>query len=95
MAGVTTMRVRVLEIKDEKQITEKFSKREMIGRIEGEYPQDFLFEFPNDKGALLDTVLPDTYVTVSYNLRSNRVASKVEGEDDRFYLSLSAWKVEA
>lgn len=93
--AVTSMRVKVLEVKDEVQVTENFKKREMIGRIEGEYPQDFLFEFPKEKGELLDTVIPDTYVTVSYNLRSNRVPSKVEGEDDRFFLSLSAWKVEA
>lgn len=95
MAKPNTLRVKVLEIKQEVQVSETFSKREMIGRIEGEYPTDYLFEFPKDKAKLLDEVLEGTYVTVSYNLRSNRVASKTEGEDDRFYLSLSAWKVEA
>ena len=94
--AVTSMRVKVLEVRDQVTVGNNgFTKREMIGRIEGEYPQDFLFEFPKEKGELLDVVMPDTYVTVSYNLRSNRVAAVKKGDPDRFFLSLSAWKVEA
>lgn len=93
MAGVK-IRVKVEEIKPLKKITEKFSKAEMIGIIEGEYPENYLFEFPNDKSELLEDVIEGTYVTVHANLRSNRVESK-DGGDDKFFLNLSAWKVEA
>ena len=94
--AVTSIRVKVEEIRDEVQVGNNgFSKREMVGRVEGEYPVDYLFEFPKEKARLLDTIIPGTYVTVSYNLRSNRVQSQVEGELDKFYLSLSAWRIEA
>ena len=89
------IRVKVEEIKPVKQITEKFSKAEMIGIVEGEYPEEYLFEFVNDKAKLLDDVIEDTYVTVHANLRTNRVEPKEPGGEDRFFLSLQAWKVEA
>lgn len=93
MAGVK-IRVKVEEIKPIKKITENFSKSEMIGIVEGEYPESFLFEFPNNKTQLLDDIIEGTYVTVHANLRSNRVESK-DGGDDKFFLNLSAWKIEA
>ena len=89
------MRVKVEKINPTKQITERFSKAELIGNIEGEYPENYLFEFPNDKAKLLDDVIEDTYVTIYYNMRSNRVPPKNEGEDDRFFISLQGWKIEA
>lgn len=89
------MRVKVEEIRPKRKITERFSKAEVIGVIEGEYPENYLFEFPNDKAALTDDIIEDTYVTIHYNMRSNRVAAKVAGDDDKFFISLQAWKVEA
>jgi hypothetical protein len=86
-------RVKVLSIGEEKTFgSNGFRKRELIGKEDGEYGQELCFEFPNDKGDLLDAVLPDSYVTVSYNIRSRK--HEVKGKDTQYYTSLSAWKVE-
>lgn len=89
------VRVKVEEIRPKKQITEKFAKAEMVGIVEGEYPEEFLFEFPNQKAELLEDIIEGTYVTVHANVRTNRVESRIEGEDDKFFVSLQAWKIEA
>jgi hypothetical protein len=94
MAGVK-IRVKIEEIRPLKQVTEKFSKAELIGVVEGEWPEEFLFEFPNDKSKMLEDLIEGTYVTIHANLRTNRVAARNEDEDDKFFLSLQGWKVEA
>lgn len=86
------MRVKVLEVKDEEQISETFKKRELIGIIEGEYPEEFKFECIQDKVSLLDDVLEGTYVTVHYNLRGKRVV-KDDGAILHF-VTLNAWKID-
>ena len=88
------MRVKVSEIRDTKEFgTNGFKKRELIGLIEGEHPQKFLFEFVNDKVDLLDAVMEDSYITIFYNVRCREVEK--EGADNMFFTSLSGWKLEA
>jgi hypothetical protein len=89
----TSMRVRVKKIGNVQEFgANGFKKRELIGVIDGEYPQEFPFEFINDKTSLLDSVLEDSYVTIHYNLRCRKVEK--QGKDDMYFLSLSGWKIE-
>lgn len=96
MAKGSSLRVRVLEVKDTVSVgTTGFKKRELIGMIEGEYPEYYKFEFVQDKVTLLDDpiVLEGGYLTIHYNLRSRKVEK--EGQEDVYFLSLSGWKIEA
>jgi hypothetical protein len=95
MAKGNSLRVRVLEVKDTETVgASGFQKRELIGMIEGEYPEHFKFEFVQDKVKLLDDpiVLEGGYLTIHYNLRSRKVEK--EGQDDMYFLSLNGWKIE-
>ena len=85
------IRVKVLEVRNEEQISESFKKREMIGIIEGEYPEEFKFECIQNKVSLLDDVLEGTYVTIHYNLKGKRVE-----KDNKVlhFVTLNAWKID-
>lgn len=88
-----SLRVKIEKIIPNKQVSENFNKAELIGVIEGEWPQEFLFEFPKDKASLVDDLIEGTYCTIHYNYRT----SSTEGSNsDRknYFLNLQAWKVE-
>jgi len=87
------MRVRVVKIGETQEFgTNGFKKRELVGLIEGEHPQEYLFEFVNDKSELLDSVLEDSYITIFYNIRCRKIEK--EGKPDMYFTSLSGWKIE-
>lgn len=96
--GKNELRVKVVSIGETQTVgTNGFQKRLMEGVIEGEYPQNFQFEFTKDGVKLLDDVLEDTYVTVSYNLRGRKVTENKDGipyDEPLFFVSLNAWKVD-
>lgn len=99
MAAVKTeLRVKVVSIGETQVVGNNgFKKRLMEGVIEGEYPQNFQFEFTKEGVDLLDDVLEDTYVTVAYNLRSRKVTENKNGEpyaEPLFFVSLNAWKID-
>jgi hypothetical protein len=98
MASKLEVRVKVVSIGETKTVGQNgFTKRILEGRIEGEYPEDFAFEFVKDKVALLDDVLEGTYVTVSYNMRGRKVTENKEGlplDEPMFFVTLNGWKVE-
>lgn len=91
-------RVKVVTVGETKVVGENgFQKRILEGRIEGEYPEDFAFEFIKDKVKLLDDVLEGTYVTVSYNLKGRKVVEDKNGvalPEPMFFVTLNGWKVE-
>lgn len=88
------MRVKVSEIRETKEFgTNGFKKRELIGLIEGEHPQKFLFEFVNDKVDLLDSIMEGSYITILYNLRCREIEK--ENAENLYFTSLSGWKIEA
>jgi hypothetical protein len=98
MASKNEMRVKVVSIQETKVVgANGFQKRILEGRIEGEYPEDFAFEFIKDKVALLDDVLEGTYVTVSYNIKGRKVVedkNNVPLAEPMFFVTLNGWKVE-
>ena len=92
------MRVKVMSVCETKEVgANGFKKRILEGRIEGEFPEDFAFEFVKDKVTLLDDVLEGTYVTVSYNIRGRKVVEDKNGvplAEPLFFVTLNGWKVE-
>ena len=99
MASKNEIRVKVITIGETKEVgANGFKKRILEGRVEGEYPEDFSFEFIKDKVTLLDEILEGTYVTVSYNLKGRKVVEDKNGvplTEPMFFVTLNGWKVEA
>ena len=92
MSETFKMEVKVISIGDE-QFFGNFKKRELIGLVDDDkYPTEYLFEFPQDKGDLLDKVKKGSTITIHFNIRCRKVESAV-GED-RYFTSLSAWRIE-
>lgn len=86
------MRVRVVSIGETKKFGDNdFQKRELVTIVDGEYENYFMFEFLKDKMDLLDNILPDSYITVSYNIRCRKYEQK--GKDDQYFTSLQGWNI--
>lgn len=92
MAKSFELRVLVEEVNDTQQVTEKFKKRELVGKLEGEYPELYKFEFVQDKVDLLDDILPGTYATIAFNLKGKKVEKNGE---DLYFTTIQGWKIEA
>jgi len=91
MAKTFELRVKLEQVGEVEQVTEKFKKREIFGLLEGEYPEHYKFEFVQDKVDVPEDLIPGSYVTVHFNIKGR----KVEREGDTFYYtSLQAWKVD-
>lgn len=75
------------------QVSEKFSKRELIVEIpDDKYPQIVSFEFTQDKCALLDGVMEGQDVEVSFALRGREWTN--ENGDVRVFNTLNGFRVE-
>ncbi len=82
----------VHRIGEVKQITEKFSKRELVVFVEdGKYPQTVSLEASGDRMALMNDLSVGDAVTVSFNLRGRETNKNGEA---RVWNSLDIWKVE-
>ena len=75
------------------QVSDKFSKRELVVTTEEQYPQHILIEFAQDKVALLDKFKVNDNVKVSINLRGREWVNK-EGES-KWFNSIQGWKIES
>ena len=97
MAKSYEMRVKVLAIGEVEQVSDNFKKREVIGMIEGEYPDYHKFEFVQDKTELPDDLIEGTYATIHFNLRGRKVDPKPKDKDQsaKYFTSLQAWKIDA
>lgn len=82
----------VKQVGKTQQITEKFSKRELVLKTEYEsqYPQYVLIQFSNAKVNLLDNIFPGEIVTVHINLRGKEVNN---GNGIRYYNTLDGWRI--
>jgi len=75
-------------------VSEKFSKRDIVVTdTTSMYPQDILFQFTQDKCALLDTFMEGQQVEVSFNLRGREWTSP-QGEV-KYFNTLEGWRIEA
>lgn len=74
-------------------VSEKFSKRELVVTVEGEYPQHISIQFTQGKCALLDGIREGQTVDVSINLRGREWVSP-QGEV-KYFNTIEGWKVDA
>jgi hypothetical protein len=68
------------------QLSEKFSKRVIVIKTEGEYPQLIPIQFTNKNIDKLDKITTGQFVSVGYNLRGNEYKEK-------FYASIEGWMI--
>jgi hypothetical protein len=72
-------------------ITETFSKRELVVSTDEQYPQHILIEFNKDKCNLLDKFKVGEVVTVGINL-GGREWVNPQGEK-KYFNSVKGWKI--
>lgn len=77
----------VYKVLDTQTFESGFTKRTLVLKTTGEYPQTIPFEFVKDKTSLLDNLQDGQMVTVHYDIRGNEYKGK-------FYCNLQAWKID-
>jgi single-strand DNA-binding protein len=81
----------IVEIFETQVISEKFSKREVVINDNGEYPQEVIFQFTQDRCSLLDGFKVGDIVTLGINIRGRRWVSPKN--ETKFFNTLEAWKI--
>lgn len=83
----------VLRVNPVKQISDKFSKREIIVEIDrdSKYPQAIQFEATGDRMIALDAVGPGDEVRVEFELRGRDTTKNGE---TRNWTNLGCWKID-
>jgi hypothetical protein len=84
---------KIIVLKETEEVSDKFSKREMVVQTEEKYPQTIPIEFTQDRCSLLDVFKNGEDVDVSVNL-VGRVWNNPKTQEDRYFLSLSGWRIE-
>jgi hypothetical protein len=69
----------VIHIGETQQITETFKKRDLVIFVDGQYPQEYIFEATQTRCELLDAVQLKQEVEVGFAIQGNGWTSK-EGE---------------
>jgi hypothetical protein len=82
----------ITEVGPVQQITDKFSKAEVILETAEQYPQVLCIEFPNQSADALANFGPGDTVEISINVRGRKWTSP-SGED-KYFTTLSAWRIE-
>jgi len=83
-----TLTAPVHKVLDTQTFESGFTKRVLVLKTTGDYPQTIPFEFTKDRTALLDNLQEGQIVTVHYDIRGNEYNGK-------FYCNLTAWKVDS
>jgi hypothetical protein len=78
-------------VREEKQITNTFKKKEIVVTTEEQYPQHLLIEFIQDRTELLKDINEGERVTVSIDLRGREWQSP-QGEV-KYFMSLHGWRI--
>jgi hypothetical protein len=81
----------IVNIKPTFHVSDKFSKREIVIKLDGEYPQFISLQFTKDKCSILDSYIEGEVVTVDFNL-NGREWTKPTGEVV-YFNSLDAWRI--
>lgn len=95
MAKVFEIRALVEEVNETIKVGNNgFKKREVVAKIEGEYPDFYKFEFIKDKTELPDVLIPGTYATFFFNIQGRKVESRKEAGEFNYFTALQCWKVD-
>lgn len=81
----------ITEIFEEKQITEKFKKREFVIKTPGEYGQDILMQFVQDKTSILNSYSIGQNVNCKFNLKGR--GYEKDGAK-RYFTTVECWFIE-
>ena len=79
-------------ILDQRDISPKFRKRELVLTTEEQYPQQILVEFTQDRIGLLEGLSAGEVVTISINIRGREWRSP--GGETKYFVSIQGWKIE-
>lgn len=79
-------------IKETQSITENFQKREFVVTTQGEYPNDIIMEFTQDKCSILDQYQEGDNVDVSINIRGREWINP-QGEA-KYFNTIQAWRID-
>lgn len=82
----------IVHIGQTELITDNFQKRVVVVETEGEYPQQILIEFVQDKCDILDKYAEGEEVTVSCNLRGRKWE---KGERSGWINTIQGWKIKS
>jgi ABC-type methionine transport system ATPase subunit len=88
---MSTVKGTITKIFQKEQVTDKFAKRIMWLKTEGQYPQELELQAVNDKCNLLDSVNVHDTVECSLNLRGKRYTDKTGKE--RVFNSVELWQI--
>lgn len=91
MAETTTIKGVVYKIMPIQNVSEKFQKRELILKTDGEYPQFVLIQFTQKNIDKLDSITAGSTVVVSYNLRG-RLWNNPQGEE-KCFTTVEGWNI--
>ena len=86
------IRDRIKLVGDIQEITDSFSKRELVIVTQEQYPQTLCVEFVQDKMSLLDDFQEGQEVKIGINLRG-REWKNPEGKI-KYFTSLQGWRIE-
>ncbi len=78
---------KVVHIGDRRDISDKFSVRDLVIEVDGKYPQIVKFQFVNDRIDLIEKVGLQDMVSISFDLRGRE-------HDGKYYTNLNGWKID-
>ena len=78
-------------LKDTNQVSEKYSKRELVVTTNDQHPQDISIEFSQDKCSLLDSFEIGQNVDVSINFKGREWTSP-QGEV-KYFNTVQGWNI--
>lgn len=81
----------IKEVKETKQVSASFKKRELLITTDEQYKQHILVEFDQDKCDILDNYKTGDYVKVSINLRGREWVNP-QGET-KYFNSIQGWRI--
>ena len=83
---------RIRKISERKQISDKFTTRDLVIETTDQYPQIIIFQLSNAKCDQVDNLKVGEQINVHFNLRGREWTNQ-QGEV-KVYNTLDAWKVE-
>lgn len=75
-----------------KQITQTFSKSEIVVTTSEQYPQEIIIQFTNDRIQLLNGYRPGEFVDVKINLKGRGYPDKNTGQM-RYFNTVEGWAI--
>ena len=87
----TTLTGVVYKVGETQNVSDKFAKKELIIKTDGEYPQYIPIEFVNKGIDKIDSILAGQRVTVSYDLRG-RLWTSPKGEE-KCFSTINGWNI--